>query len=90
MEEQKKLFDKYMTEELVQMVLSNPRSSQAAARIQIRPVQLKGGLVFQASEYKDKKVFHHNLERGEAIRRLTEWMEQYKQLVITHSRGPGP
>ncbi len=87
MEEQKKLFDKYMTEELVQMVLSNPRSSQAAARIQIRPVQLKGGLVFQASEYKDKKVFHHNLERGEAIRRLTEWMEQYKQLVITHSRG---
>lgn len=87
MEELKRLFDKYVTEELVQMVLSNPRSRQAAARIHLRPVQLKGGLVFQASEYMEKKVFHHNLEREEAIRRLLEWMEQYKQLVITHSLG---
>lgn len=87
MEELKELFDKYVTEELIQMVLSNPRSPQAAAKIHVRPVRLREGIVFQASEYKEKKVFHHNMGQGEAIRCLMEWMEQYKQLMITHSLG---
>ncbi len=87
MEDLRTLFDKYLTEELVQMVLSNPRDSRVASRIQLRPVRLKGQILFQASEYLGKKVYHHNMDQSEAARRLAAWMEQYKQLLISHSRG---
>ena len=87
MEELKELLYKYMTDDLIQVVLSNPRDKGAAARIHIRPVRIKGSILFQASEYKDNKVYHHNLERSEAVEQMMEWMQQYKQLELSHTLG---
>ncbi len=87
MQELQELLYKYMTDNLIQVTISNPRTDSAAGKIHIRPIELKGRLVFQASEYRDAKVYHHNLERSEAIARMQEWMQQYKQLELSAVNG---
>lgn len=83
MQELKELLYKYITESLHQAVLSNPRTQAVAAKIHLRPVKLKERIVYQASEYKENKVYHHNLTRDEAVDRICQWMEGYKQLELT-------
>ncbi len=87
MEELKELLYKYITEELSGVILSNPRDKEAGTKVYLRPVQIKGQIIFQASEYKGNKVFHHNLERQEAVEQVLEWMQQYKQLELSHVCG---
>ena len=87
MEALKELLNKYMTENLTQTILSNPRDKSAGTKIHIRPVKIKDKIIFQASEYRDNKVFHHNLERAEAVEQVLAWMEQYKQMDLSHTCG---
>ncbi len=87
MTELEKLFRQYVTPELIGAVLSNPRRKESGRKIQIRPVQLKTGLVFQASEYRGTQVFHHNLKQHEAAARMCEWMTEYRQAELTASFG---
>ena len=70
MEELRELLYKYLNQSLVQIVISNPRNREAAGKIHLRPVLVKGELLFQASEYKEKKVYHKNLMREEAVRQI--------------------
>ncbi len=83
MDEITALFDKYFTKDLLQAILSNPRSKEAARKIQIRPVEQRGGILFQASIYKDNKVYHQNLERTMAISQTAAWMQEYRQLEVS-------
>ena len=87
MTELEKLFRQYVTPELIGAVLSNPRRKESGRKIQIRPVQLKTGLVFQASEYRGTQVFHHNLKQHEAAAWMCEWMTEYRQAELTASFG---
>ena len=87
MNELSELLYKYMTEQFLGAVLSNPRVKETGRKIHIRPVRLRGEFMFQASEYKENKVFHHNLNRLEAIEKILTWMQQYKQLELTHIEG---
>lgn len=81
------LIDKYFTKDLLQATLSNPRSREEARKIQIRPVERKGEILFQASIYKDNKVFHKNMERALAVSRAAEWMREYRQLEVSAAYG---
>ena len=87
MQNLQELLSKYMNENLHHATLSNPRTAQAAARIQIRPVRLKSGLIFQASEYKGTKVYHHNLDHAAAVAGVLEWLQEYKQLELSAAVG---
>ena len=87
MEELKELLYKYITENLLQAILSNPKYKEAGTKIHLRPVKIKDNVIFQASEYKDNKVYHHNLERQKAVEKVTEWMQIYKQLELSHTCG---
>lgn len=82
MQDLKELLYKYITQSLRQAILSNPRVKDAAAKIHIRPFEQKGRIIYQASEYKENKVYHHNLTRDEAVDRICQWMESYKQLEL--------
>lgn len=82
MQDLKELLYKYITQSLRQAILSNPRVKDAAAKIHIRPFEQKGRIIYQASEYKENKVYHHNLTRDEAVDRICQWMEGYKQLEL--------
>ncbi len=87
MQNLQELLSKYMNETLHYATLSNPRTDGAATRIQIRPVRLKSGLIFQASEYKGTKVYHHNLDHAAAVAGVLEWLQEYKQLELSAADG---
>ena len=72
---------------LYQIILSNPRQKDKAFKIKIRPIMIKGNILFQETRYDGTKVFHDNLERADVITRLEELLAQdYKQCEIEHVR----
>lgn len=87
MEELQKLLYKYLNQSLVQIIISNSRNREVAGKIHLRPVLVKEELVFQASEYKEKKVYHKNLVREDAIQQVLCWMEEYRQLEVVSQLG---
>ena len=46
-----------LNQNLIQIVISNPREKDSARKIQVRPVELKGQLLFQFAVYDGKQVF---------------------------------
>lgn len=87
MEELREILYKYLNENLAQMIISNPRNREEAGKIHLRPVLVKGELIFQASEYKEKKVYHKNLPKEEAVEQILSWMERYRQLEAVSGLG---
>ena len=70
---------------LYQIILSNPREKDKAFKIKIRPVMLKGKLLFQKTTYAGTKVFHDNLTGEEIIRQIEESLTcSFKQCEIEH------
>lgn len=70
---------------LYQIILSNPREKDKAFKIKIRPVMIKGTILFQAAVYEGTKVFHDNLTREAAIERIEESLTRdFKQCEIEH------
>ena len=73
--------------ELYQIILSNPREKDKAFKIKIRPVMLKGSLLFQKTSYEGTKVFHDNLAGEEIIGQIEEMLTcSFKQCEIEHRR----
>ena len=71
--------------ELYQIILSNPREKDKAFKIKIRPVMLKGSLLFQKTSYEGTKVFHDNLAGEEIIGQIEEMLTcSFKQCEIEH------
>ena len=60
MEELDQLLDELLNQELIQIVLSNSRDAKRAAKSKVRPVLLKGKLLFQETLYRGAQVFHTN------------------------------
>jgi len=87
MDELKKLLQESLDGNLYQITISGRRSlsskSGVAAKKQIRPVMVKGQLLFQVSSYVGKQIFHQNLTAAEAVDRLREDMlKDFKQMQI--------
>jgi SAM-dependent methyltransferase len=70
---------------LYQIILSNPRHKEKAFKIKIRPVMLKGNLIFQQTAYVDTKVFHENYDRDAMISRIEESLaDDFRQCEVEH------
>ncbi len=87
MKELEELLYKYLDKGLVQLIISNPRTQAEAVKISLRPVLLKGKLIFQASAQQDKKIFHYNFGKQEAVEAVRKWMDSYRQLEIFSEMG---
>ena len=87
MEQWKTEIEKYLDEKLVRIIISKSRIKGEKRKIQIRPILLKGALVFQAEDYKQKQVFHQNLSGKEALEKIGEWMQEMQQLELMHQDG---
>ena len=79
-----KTIDEYLEEQinerLCQAVLSGGRGD-GPSKVKIRPVEIKGQVVYQASETVGTKVLHKNYPREELIRYLkTELLHGFSQL----------
>ena len=84
-EEVKKIFEDFLDDSLLRIILSNPAFKDGAGpckalKVRVRPVMLKGGMVFQAEELTEKQAFHRNLTREEGVSYLLGLMESgFKQ-----------
>lgn len=80
--------NKYCNEALLQIVLSNSRRPEEIKKVLIRPVRLKGGLFFQACEYRGNQVFHENYTKEALVDKFPEWLtDGFKQAELFAQTG---
>ncbi len=79
-----KVISENLNIDFIDMVISNPPKNSDIIKVKVRPVLLKGNLLFQASEYCGKQIFHTNYTKEEFLKKLPDWLENnMKQLVMT-------
>ena len=84
------LLDFFTNESLEQMIFSNPADKDGLLRVRVRPVLLRGKLLFQAEAWKGNQAFHRNLSAEE----LKEYGKnllngQFRQAEIRSGLGSG-
>lgn len=81
--EARELIAKIISEaSLISATISSPLDKQAAKKIQIRPLAIKGQNLYQWSESKGAQIFHHNFSPEKTITLLEEALTKYKQFII--------
>ncbi|MDD6446030.1 MAG: SAM-dependent methyltransferase [Lachnospiraceae bacterium] len=83
MEELCQLFKAVLNIDFIQAILSNPRSKEGILKVKVRPVEVKGKLLFQCESFTKTQAFHENLAAEAAVERLLEYMQEFKQMQIT-------
>lgn len=74
-------------EELYQIILSKAKGSKAITKVKIRPLLLKGRLMFQVSETKGTQIFHSNLNKEEVTERIIEYLNRdFSQAEFTSGK----
>lgn len=70
-----------LSDRLYQIIISSPRSGDGAFKIKIRPILIKGRLLFQETVYQGTQVFHTNREKEDMYLKILIYIEQdFKQL----------
>ena len=82
MEELRLLLEETISENLMQIIISNKKVKGGVKKIHIRPILLKDDVSYQVAEYTEKQVFHKNLTKDKAINAILSYMEEYKQLEL--------
>lgn len=81
MEKLRCLLEDILNIDLINIVISNPRTNGEVTKVKIRPLYLKDTLKFQATQYVGTKVLHENYEKEAIIGRICEWMfDGFRQL----------
>ena len=84
----KQTLDLFLNESLERILMSNPTDSGKISRSRIRPLLMKGRLVFQAEEQAGKQAFHRNLDRDEAADYVTGLLDgSFRQAEIASGLG---
>lgn len=77
----------YLDAALTGITISNPRNAQEIKKYNIRPILLKGELVFQIAGYTKTQVFHENKKIEEMEDWLMETLALYKQVQLRHAKA---
>lgn len=73
--------------DFIDMIFSNPVNESELLKVKVRPIMLKGSLVYQASEYRGKQIFHRNFTTEELLEKLPDWLENnLKQVQMKTNR----
>lgn len=84
------LLDSFINEQLKQMIFSNPVKPEEMAKGKLRPILLKGDVVYQAEEFVGNQVFHKNLTKEEAKEYAAKHLRgQFRQAEISSALGSG-
>ena len=77
------LLNTYMNEQLHRIILSNAQNPEGPSKVRIRPVMMKGHLMYQGTETHGPKEIHKNYEKEEIIRYICTLMEKdFRQLQL--------
>ena len=83
MDKLKELLDKYINEGLKKIVISNARRKDGASKLQVRPILLKGELVYQITRTEGQKELHENFDKESVVAYLVCQIEEnFKQLQL--------
>ena len=64
------LLSQILNKDLVQIILSNSQDKEFAAKVKVRPVLIKGELLFQETLYRGNQVFHENYDAATMAARV--------------------
>lgn len=76
------LFNTVLNKDFIRAVISNPREKGGIVKVRIRPLELKGHLVFQFESFTAKQAFHKNLDRDAAVQELSGCAGEFRQMQI--------
>ncbi|HBE84892.1 MAG TPA: SAM-dependent methyltransferase, partial [Lachnoclostridium sp.] len=65
----------FLDENLLRIVISNPSDKQGVSKVKVRPLLLKGSLIFQAEELVGNQAFHKNFSAGECISYIVDLLD---------------
>ncbi len=64
------LLEQILNKDLGQIILSNSQNKEFAAKVKVRPVLIKGELLFQETLYRGTQVFHENFSKEDMAVRI--------------------
>lgn len=82
MDELKRLLHLNLNSDFIAATLSNPRDSEKASKIKVRPILKGDSFIFQVETFRNNQAFHENLKAEEAAERLLLSMENMKQMQL--------
>lgn len=84
----RELFEETVNADLISIIISNSSDKEKISKIKIRPVLIKEGLRFQASEYIGVKVFHTNYTGESLLDKMPDWFSGlFRQAEILTEMG---
>lgn len=84
MVEIRELCEECIGKDLYQIIISNPQKNSDISKVKIRPIMLKGSIVFQVTEYKGAQVFHENYEKQQLVDKIEKYLEEnFRQMELT-------
>lgn len=86
MEQLRELLESCIDEEFINAVLSNPKDKEGIQKVKVRPVLMKGEMVFQCEEFKNNQAFHVNCKEDKICEALMEYMTRMRQMQIETKR----
>lgn len=90
MAELKEFLDKNIDKNLRRILISNARKKEGASKLQVRPVLVKGQMLYQVTRTEGTKEIHKNYEKAELISYLcTEMQENFRQLQLEGAKVRG-
>ena len=82
MQEIKSLLQQSLNIDFLSATLSNPKDKNGITKVKVRPILKKDVLFFQCEEHKNNQAFHYNYGVTEAIQKLADYMELFKQMQL--------
>lgn len=86
MEQLRELLESCINEELINAVLSNPKDKEGIQKVKVRPVLMKGEMVFQCEDFRNNQAFHVNCKEDKICESLMEYMTRMRQMQIETKR----
>ncbi len=78
----------FLDENLLRIVISNPSDKQGVSKVKVRPLLLKGSLIFQAEELVGNQAFHKNYSAGECISYIVDLLDgTLRQMELESRKG---
>lgn len=90
MTELKAFLEKNIDKNLRRILISNARKKEGASKLQVRPVLVKGQMLYQVTRTEGTKEIHKNYEKAELISYLcTEMQDNFRQLQLEGAKIRG-
>ncbi len=87
-QELKDMLLRYLDSDLERIIFSNPRTRDSYLKLTVRPLLLRGTIVFQTEEFTEKQAFQKNMNAEKTAEYLLEELEgRYRNAEIASLHG---